>query len=225
MITPTQICIVIPSFSEGQRLKKTLVGIRKVLPKIPIIVVDDGSTPPEELVGTNNTTLIRHQLNLGKGASLKTGIEYAYSHGFMAVIMMDADGQHDPVHLPEFVKQLSKHHHDIVFGTRSRTLDVPLTRYLGNKLVALIIRRLFGVYVIDILSGYRAITKKAYSRIRWDSSRYGVETEMVARLGKVKEKLSWTEIPINTIYIDKYKGVTFMDGLKILINSLWWKLS
>jgi len=155
---------------------------------------------------------------------MTTGAEYAFSQGAEAVIFMDADSQHNPKELEEFKKYLDKGH-DLVFGSRNYGMRTPLIRFLGNRFASIYINFLFGAYVSDVLSGYRALTKKAYNLVKWQSVRYGVETEMVARLGKHKKKLSWVEFPIDSIYVDKYKGVTIIDAIKILGQSIWWKLS
>lgn len=215
------IFLVIPAFNERERLPAVLKKTASFFPKEKIVVVDDGSHHP---ITTKNALVIRHQLNLGKGAAMKTGAEYAFRQKADAVIFMDADGQHDPRELPRFVSELERGF-DVVFGSRRPGLTVPLTRLLGNKFASIYINLLFGIYVSDILSGYRALTKKAYRLLSWESGRYGVETEMVARLGKNQHQLKWAEFPIETIYIDKYKGVTIIDAIKVLINTLWWKLS
>ena len=214
------IFLVIPAFNESQRLPAVLKKATTYFPKGKIVVVDDGSLQP---IKTKNALVIRHQLNLGKGAAMKTGAEYAFGEKADAVIFMDADGQHDPRELPRFVNRLQVGF-DVVFGSRQPGLSVPLIRLLGNKFASIYINLLFGIYVSDILSGYRALTKKAYQSLSWNSSRYGVETEIVARLGKNLQRLKWTEFPIETIYIDKYKGVTIIDAIKVLANTLWWKL-
>lgn len=214
------IFLVIPAFNEGERLPAVLKKAVDFFPKEKIVVVDDGSFQP---IKTKNAFVIRHQLNLGKGAAMKTGAEYAFGEKADAVIFMDADGQHDPKELPQFVLRLNQGH-DVVFGSRRPALTAPLVRLLGNKAASIYLNLIFGIYVSDILSGYRALTRKAYRLLAWDSGHYGVETEMVARLGKNQHKLKWTEFPIETIYIDKYKGVTIIDAIKVLANTLWWKL-
>jgi len=218
------IYLIIPSYNEGKRLRDTLKRAKKYFPETKTVVVDDGSLSKERLSPTCRATLLRHQLNLGKGAAMITGADYAFSQGAEAVIFMDADSQHHPKELPQFKKYLEQGY-DFVFGSRERGYRTPLVRFLGNRLASIYINLLFGIYVSDILSGYRALTKKAYNLVKWSSVRYGVETEMVARLGQHKEKLPWIEFPIDTIYVDKYKGVTIIDAIKILAQSIWWKLS
>lgn len=212
--------VIIPAFNENQRIDQVLAGVKRHINPKMIIVVDDGSRVPLKLPSVN---LLRHPLNQGKGAALNTGITFAITLGAERIIMMDADGQHDPKVLPRVIENLNQF--DVVFASRRPTLSAPLVRLLGNKLASIYVNVIFNIYVSDLLSGFRGMTIAAYQKIKWKSSRYGVETEMVARLGKWKHELKFTEIPIETIYIDKYKGVTILDAIKILADSIWWKLS
>ena len=216
----TKIVIVIPAYNEHKFLSPLIKNIRKYS-KLPIVVVDDGSQVPLKV---SNCHLLRHKINLGKGAAMITGADYAFNKlGATHIIFMDGDGQHDPKHLSEFIEHIKKGI-DIVFGSRGQSRGVPMIRYLGNKFASVYINLLFGVYVSDILSGFRSLSKRAYHLLKWDSIRYGVETEMVARLSRHSNMLKFAEIPISTIYIDKYKGVSILDAVKILANSIWWKL-
>lgn len=217
----SKIFIVIPSCNEGKRVVNLVKKIKKIS-KIPIIIVDDGSRIPVK--ESPNFHLLRHKINMGKGAAMKTGAQYAFNQGAAAIIFMDGDGQHDPKYLPEFVRYYHRGY-QCILASRRPSLAVPLMRLLGNKLASVYINLLFGVYVSDLLSGYRLLTLPAYKLLSWTSQRYDVETEMVARLGKHKKEIKWTEFPIESIYIDKYKGVTIIDAVKALFSSIWWKLS
>lgn len=218
------IWVVIAAFNEQARLPAVVIEVLKHLFVKSVVVVDDGSSKRVEEWKSRRVKVLRHEINLGKGAAMKTGADFAFTQKADAVIFMDADGQHDPQELPNFEKHLKKGN-DVVLGSRRPALQTPLLRLLGNKLASIYINIFFGVYVSDIVSGYRAISRKAYTWLRWDSRRYGVETEMVARLGRCKDKLKFVELPIEAVYIDKYKGVTIIDALELLPQTLWWKLS
>lgn len=217
------IFVIIPSFNEGKRLAETIHKAKQFVPAENIVVVDDGSKVPEHLPQNIGVWLLRHKLNLGKGAAMRTGAEFAFDKGAEAIIFMDADCQHDPKEIPVFTRYLEEGY-QIVFGSRRPGINVPLTRFLGNKLTSVYINLIFGIYVTDILSGYRALTKKAFELVRWESDRYAVETEMVAHMSHHKKELSWIEFPIETIYMDKYKGMTAIDAIKLMISSIRWKL-
>ncbi|MCX6704655.1 MAG: glycosyltransferase family 2 protein [Candidatus Woesebacteria bacterium] len=200
-----RIFIVIPLFNEEKHIVKVLKDL--VPYKLQIVVVDDGSTDQSRIkikdLRLKNTTLLEHKINLGKGAAMKTGADYAFGRGGEAVIFMDSDGQHNPDNLPKFMHKLEEKKHGVIFGSRNLNLGAPLVRYLGNKFASVLVGSFFGIYVSDILCGFRAITQSAYEKIGWESSGYGVETEMVIRTGKAGVK--FCEVPVETIYINDGK--------------------
>lgn len=216
-----KIFAVIPAYNEAGRISAVL---QKVLQyRISTIVVDDGSDDKTaEIARRFKITVLKHKINLGVGAAKKTGVEAAWQLGADAVVMLDADGQHDPRYIPEFLKKL-REGNDIVFGSRNLGLNVPVVRYLGNKIGAVLINLVFGIYRGDLLCGYLGFTKKAYKKIRWESSRYGVETEVVARTGK--NKLKYAEVPLEAVYLDKYKGATILDALAVLPSIVKWRFT
>lgn len=219
------IFIVIPIHNEEKHILKVLNGVSKQ--KLQIIAVDDGSTDSSLLkINKSNIprlSVLHHKINLGKGSAMRSGADYAFSHGAEAVIFMDADGQHNPQNIKLFIKVLNTNLYDVVFGSRGFEKDAPPVRYAGNKIASFIINFLFGIYVSDPICGFRAITKKAYGKVRWNSSGYGVESEILARVKK--NLLKYTEIPVDTIYFDRQKGVTMLDAIGIFGDVLKLKLT
>jgi len=220
-----KIFIVIPFHNEKKHIVEVLKSLGKY--KLPVVVVDDGSKDGSgsgiEKAKFKNVTLINHKINLGKGAAMKTGAEYSFSHGAEAIIFMDGDGQHKASDIPQFKESLEGGKVAAVFGTRNYKYGIPLLRFLGNKFASFMLAVLFKIYISDVLCGFKGITKGAYKKIKWESVGYGVETEMVARIGK--EKLSFSEVPIEAIYHDKVKGVTILDGLGIIAEIIKWRFT
>ena len=215
-----KIYIVIPAYNEASRIGAVLAELKKV--KLPVIVVDDGSRDyTYEEAKKSGFIVLKHRINLGKGAALKTGCDGAFYLGADGVIIMDSDGQHSIDDLHYFIDALNEKKYDMILGSRNFGLGVPLVRYLGNKFASVLVSVLFGIYVSDLLCGYRAFTKKAYKKIDWQSNGYGVETEMIVKTGKYK--ISRCEVPVETIYYDKFKGVTMMDAFKILLSVIKWR--
>jgi glycosyltransferase involved in cell wall biosynthesis len=215
------IYIVIPFYNEVKHISK--VANEAVGYNIPVVLVDDGSSDGSsgKISKKKNLVLLTHKTNLGKGAAMKTGADYSFSKGADAVIFMDGDAQHKSEDINKFIKILNDGKFDAVFGSRNFSYGVPLVRYLGNKFASLLLNLMFGIYVSDVLCGFKALTKKGYKLMRWDSSGYGVETEMVARAGK--NKASFCEVPVETIYHDKVKGVTILDAFGIMIEIVKWR--
>lgn len=220
------IAIVLPTFNEEKRIGKVLSDLKSL--KLPVFVVNDGSKDNTlnflESYSKRNKfiKLYSHRINLGKGAAIRTGCEAAFSEGYEAIIMMDSDGQHSVSDIEKFIEKLNQKKYDIVLGSRNLDHGVPLVRYLGNKFASVLISLLFGIYVSDILSGFRAITKKAFKKLKLESSGYGIETEIIVKIAK--HKLKVCEVPVQTIYFDKNKGVTILDSAGILLDVFRWRI-
>lgn len=222
---PVKIFIIIPLYNEEKHILQILKEVSKY--NLPVVVVDDGSKDGSianvKKLRSRKVMLLEHKINLGKGAAMKTGAEYAFTKKADAIVFMDADGQHEPKDLQLFLKALNTQSYDVVFGMRNYGYGVPLVRYLGNKMASLLVSLLFRVYITDLLCGYKGLTKKAYEKLVWESDGYGVETEIAVKTGK--NKLRFTEIPVKTIYHDKTKGVTLLDAIAILGNVFKWRLT
>lgn len=217
-----RVMVVIPVFNEKTELADLVASIKQFDFVDELVIVDDGSRKIIREVG--GATVLRHVVNLGKGSAMKTGAVYCFSKGATHVIFMDGDGQHLASDLPKFYKKIESGF-DIVLGARKIGKDQPIIRSFGNKFASRYIQLMFGHKFQDILSGFRSISHRAFVLTQWESKRYGVETEMAARFGMMQDKLTISEISIGTIYNDKYKGVTIMDALNILFETIWWKLT
>lgn len=213
--------VIVPVFNEEVRAVETISEIKKYF-KGEIVVVDDGSTDDtfNQLKEIKNIKLLRHVINLGKGAAMRTGIKMAQKLKYEAVIFIDADGQHNPSHLKKFEDALENT--DLVFGYRNLEVGMPYVRKIGNLISIYLIKKMFKITRADLLCGYFGFKQSIYPKIKWTSSRYGVETEIACRAGK--NQIPFKEVKIDTIYIDKYKGVTIFDAFKILFQLPFWYL-
>lgn len=211
--------VVIPAYNEEKHLQGTIQKAKKYCANI--IVIDDGSfDQTSRIAREEGITFLKHQVNLGKGAALKTGCDYAVRKGFPQIIVLDADGQHEPDKIPLFLEKLKDY--DLIFGYREFSQSMPFVLKFGNKFINQTIKILYQMDLKDTQCGYRAFTTETYKKIRWQASDYGMESEMIANAGK--EKIKYTQIPIQTIYSDKYKGTTVIDGIKIVLKIIGWRL-
>ncbi len=214
-----KIFIVIPAHNEERHIGEV---VKKAISFGRVIVVNDGSKDSTaEKAKEQGAEVITHIINLGKGAALKTGCDYAMKQGASQLIALDADSQHDPEEIPKFLAALKEA--DMAFGYRSFSKEMPLILRIGNWAISKMTKFLFGADIYDTQSGYRAFTSAAYKKIRWESSSYSMESEMIANMAR--HNLKYSQIPIKTIYADRYKGTTILDGFKIVLNLLWWKIT
>jgi len=212
--------IIIPGLNEAKTLANVLKGVQKYSQNI--IFVDDGSGDTSSEIAKKITPhVLRHKINLGKGAALKTGCEYAFGkQKAQAVIFMDSDGQHAPEDLQLFFAALKEH--QVVFGVRSFNEKMPLIRIFLNRVASLFVYLMFGSYVPDIPSGYKAMTKSAYQRLQWNSRDYAVEMEIAAKVAA--KHIDFVTVPIKTIYNELDRGMTLLDTIRILGQMIAWRL-
>ncbi|MBS3101233.1 glycosyltransferase family 2 protein [Candidatus Woesearchaeota archaeon] len=215
----SNIWAVIPAYNE----EKSIAGIIKKtrLYAGMVVVVNDGSKDKTKDAAENaGAAVLTHVINLGKGAALKTGCDYAVRKGAKHIVALDADAQHNPEDIPRFADKLKKY--DIVFSYRKASRKMPFVLRFGNWFISNVVKALYGISLNDTQCGFRAFSGEAYKKIRWNAPDYSMESEMITRAGK--QRLKYVQIPIETIYSDKYKGTTVIDGMKIVLNMFWWKL-
>ena len=211
--------VIIPAYNEGKTIFEVITKTQKFAQNI--IVVDDGSQENTVTEATRSGAMVlRHKVNLGKGAALKTGCDYALQQGVKKIVTMDADGQHDPKEIPSFLSALEQH--DAAFGSRKTPESMPFVFKFGNKVITKTMQILYGVKVEDSQCGYRSFRTEIYPHIRWEANDYYVETEMAIMVGK--KKINHIAVPIETIYADRYKGTTVLDGVMIVLKMIGWKI-
>ena len=206
---------VIPAFNE----ETTIAGVLdRVAPEVDtIVVIDDGSCDDTAAVAASHgAVVLRHVINRGLGAALGTGFAFALATGADAAVTLDADGQHDPRDIPRFFQALQDDA-DVVIGSRLLNPEgMPLQRRIANTLGNLVTFLLFGAWVTDSQSGFRAFNRKALHGIEIRTNRMEVSSEIIAEARRRRLKL--VEIPIEAIYTDYSlsKGQGFAVGLKTL---------
>ncbi len=211
---------VIAAYNEERHIKKVIKDAKKYVDRV--IVVNDGSKDStKKLAKGAGAIVLSHIVNLGKGAALKTGCDFALKSGADAMVTIDADTQHNPKDIPRFLEALKDC--DVVLSYRRYSKAMPLILKFGNQFINKTIKFLYGLEIRDSQCGYRAFKASAYKKLMWKAADYSIESETIAKIGKYR--LSYKELPIETVYADKYKGTTVLDGIKIVINLLLWKIS
>jgi glycosyltransferase involved in cell wall biosynthesis len=187
---------LIPAYEEGPRIAAVVERARTFL---PVVVVDDGSTDDTAARAEAAGALVLRQVpNAGKGAALRAGFRHALATDALAVVTLDADGQHDPAEIPRFLVAFEAGHPELVIGRRNfRTM--PPVRRLSNTLGGMVFSAAVGQRVADNQSGYRLIGRQLMTALL-DSRETGFEfeVEMIARC--IALGLPIAEVPIRTIY-------------------------
>ncbi len=212
-----RVIAVIPAYNEEEHIEKVVSEAKKYTTQV--IVVDDASLDQTYIKARNaGAVVLKHAINLQKGAALKTGCDAAILLNADIIITLDGDGQHDPNEIPKFIKELKDY--DIAIGVREFN-NMPLKSKAGNIILSSLSKLLLKTKISDSQTGFRAFKSSIYPKIKWESNDYSVETEMIKNIRKYN--LSCVEIPIKTIYKDNYKGSTAFDGIKITTNMVKWR--
>lgn len=212
---------VIPAYNEEK-----MVGgvVRATLPFVDeVVVIDDGSVDmTSDVARAAGACVFRHVINRGLGASLGTGIEAALRRGADTVVTLDADGQHDPTEIVRLTSLIEKGLAEAVLGSRLLgAKGMPFRRRLFNHFGSWLTFLMFGIYVTDTQSGFRAFSRDAAERIRLRSNLWEVSSEIVAEIRR--RNIRMAEVPIRAIYTDYSlsKGQSFRVGLKTAYKLLF----
>lgn len=197
--TSRNILAIIPAFNEEQHIGKVISQASQFL---PVVVVDDGSNDgTAALAESSGATVIRQMPNQGKGAALINGFRHALAAGAEAVVMLDADGQHDPVEITLFLHAYTKNASDLVIGARDFHY-MPRFRRTTNTFGTWLFSWAVGRPIPDNQSGYRLLSRRMIeATLTSRETNFEFEVEMIVLCIQHNFRMDW--IPIRTIYGDE----------------------
>jgi len=172
-----QCAAVIPCYNEAASIAALVSAVRQQLPVV--IVVDDGSTDNTgNLAQAAGATVIRHPHNLGKGASLKTGLTRALNLGYEWVATLDGDGQHAPEDLPALFQAVQATDARLIIGNRmGEAQKMCRLRRLVNRWMSRQLSRRAGCDLPDTQSGFRLIHLRTWAELSLQAQHFEVESE------------------------------------------------
>lgn len=218
------IWILIPAFNEERVIADVIAEIR-LAGYQNIIVVDDGSRDRTYEVAKNTgVTVLRHRLNRGKGAATKTSIEAAKLLGANIIVTMDGDGQHNPRDIESLISPIRDGRCDVVLGTRLKNPQgMPWYKIIQNWIGNAIVWYIYGLWVSDSQSGFRAYSRHAAEVINTKTDRYEYDGEVIREI--YKYKLKYREVPIEVRYtkysMGKLHKQTFENGIKTVYKMIF----
>ena len=214
--------VVIPVYNEEKVIGDVVAGVRTAFAQV--VCVDDGSTDRSaEVAAKAGARVVRHPVNIGQGAALQTGFEYALADPSMQfVVTFDADGQHQISDAVGMVERLRAGEADVVFG--SRFLDERSNPTFAKRMV---LRAAVGytnmttrTKLTDAHNGLRAIRRPVVEKIDITQNRMAHASELVAQIGALK--VSYVEHPVHILYTDysKAKGQSLWNSINILADLI-----
>jgi glycosyltransferase involved in cell wall biosynthesis len=194
-----EIIALIPAYNEGRHIAWVVEQTR---PYLPVVVVDDGSQDDTAAQAEKaGAQVVRQIPNQGKGAALMRGFRFALENQCRAVVMLDADGQHDPAEIPKFLDAFVQQNADLIIGERDFSKMPPL-RKRTNTFGTWVFSRMVGQHVPDNQSGYRLLSRRMLeATVKSDETDFEFEVEMIVECIRRGYKLAW--VPIRTIYGDE----------------------
>jgi len=218
--------VLIPAYNASSTILELIEKTSKLVDKSDIVVIDDGSQDQTFAIAQKvGAAVLKHPINKGKGEALKTGFKFAIEKNYHAVLTMDADLQHDPSSINDFLQKSNENFSGIIIGTREISLKkMPFARWLTNNLTSVILSILSGQRIRDGQSGYRLISTQILKRIKLKARKYDLESEILAKAGRHGFKID--SVPIRTIYRGSRSFINpFVDTgrfIKLIWRSLWW---
>ncbi len=215
------IAALIPAYDCADRVGRVVRGIRKYVPDV--VVVDDGSS--DETTATarcEGARVVVHDANRGKGPAIRSGLAVLLGERYTHVLMLDADGQHDPDDAPLFLDAAAEA--DLVLGTRLwKPEAIPAKRFWTNFIGTRALELMTGFPLEDSQCGYRLVSAGILRRMGLIGSRYSVDTEILVRAGKLRARFA--HVPVRVIYegaSSHYRPV--FDTVHIVLSAALFKI-
>ena len=205
-------------YNEATVVGSVVEGLRKVFPHV--VCVDDGSRDgSQDAARLAGAIVVQHPVNLGQGASLQTGIEFALQDPEMdCVVTFDADGQHRVEDAMGMVARIQSGEADVVLGSRflDRRTKLSTAKRVVLKAAAVQSRLATGMPLTDAHNGLRAMNRFVASNIHLTQNRMAHASELVHQLAELKPR--WVEYPVEIIYTaySKAKGQSLLNSVNIL---------
>ncbi|MDB4037968.1 bifunctional glycosyltransferase family 2/GtrA family protein [Candidatus Thioglobus sp.] len=221
----SKIAILIPTFNPNHNL----IDLVKNLSKFnwaEIIIINDGSYKKsisffDELKKFKNINILSHSTNKGKGAALKTGINFINDKftNLNGLITVDSDGQHIIEDIIKIANEVEYRKNDVIFGVRSFDNKTPFKSMFGNKVTQYLLYLFNGISIDDSQTGLRYLPISIFNELlKLPGTKYEFELECIFAIKKLGYKI--TQIQIKTVYIDANKNShfrPFIDSAKIYL--------
>jgi dolichol-phosphate mannosyltransferase len=209
------VSVIVPVYNEAAHVDELLRAIQASPVKKEIIIVDDGSTDGtrEKLQAMplpGDVTVVFHEKNCGKGAAIRTALEYARGE---YVLVQDSDLEYDPQDYPALLRPLEMGQANVVYGVRPDRPERGLRFFLGAKLLTHLANLLYGAGIHDEATCYKVFRRSLITQVRLECHRFEFCPEVTAKLSRMGEKIA--EVPIS--YAPRSAG----EGKKIRHSDGW----
>jgi glycosyltransferase involved in cell wall biosynthesis len=210
-------------YNEGSVVEEVVRGVRETFPNV--VCIDDGSADESVAAARRGgAVVVQHPINMGQGAALQTGFDYALSDPLTTeVVTFDADGQHQVADARDMVAKLRDESLDVVIGSRflDERTEVARLRRAILKTAAVYTRWTSGMALTDAHNGLRVIDRSLLERLRLRQNRMAHASELIDQIGRAHVR--WAEHPTHVIYSEysKAKGQSLLNSVNILFELIF----
>lgn len=218
--------IIMPVYNEDSIVKEVIEQLKPYFANI--ICVDDGSTDSSVAeVSKTAATLLQHDKNMGQGAALRTGIQYALRDtNAKHFITFDADGQHDPADAVRMLKSLKKHNLDIVLGSRflGTTENMSKVKGIVLKLAVAFTNKTTGVHLTDTHNGLRVFNRNFAEKLQLRCNGMAHASEFIYRIAEGYFHYAEEPVTIRYTAYSKSKGQSIFNSFVIMKELFSYRL-
>lgn len=217
------ISVVIPIYNEEKTIQEVLIAVLNQKMVSEVIVIDDCSTDRswEILQSFEKSDLririVRHQLNQGKGAALRSGFKLVKSE---IVIIQDADLEYDPGEYTRLLAPILSGRADVVFGSRFIGSEAHRVLYywhsVGNRILTTLSNMFTNLNLSDMETCYKVFRKEILDQITIEENRFGFEPEITAKVAKLKCRIYEVAISYYGRTYEEGKKITWKDGVRAI---------
>jgi polyprenyl-phospho-N-acetylgalactosaminyl synthase len=217
--------VICPAFNEAATITCVVADLRRS--GYNVVVVDDGSTDGTRHVAASvATAVVTHPINLGQGAALRTGVDYALSQGAEMLVTFDADGQHRAEDIPRLLRALAHQHADFALGSRrlGQSRNMPFVRRVFLVAATLFTVATTGLRLTDTHNGLRAFTRRGAVALSLRQNRMAHASEILADIAS--SGLRYVEVPVTVDYTaySLAKGQRTSDFVMVVLDLFARKL-
>lgn len=219
LVSRAQVHVVIPAYNESRVISRVVSEVKRA--GYTVVVVDDGSSDATaDRARAAGAIVIAHPFNLGQGAALQTGIDYALAQAAECIVTFDGDGQHRVSDISRLTEALLRERADFALGSRflGKAPDLPRPRRLLLRAATAFTRLTTGLQLTDTHNGLRAMTRRGAAAIRLRQNRMAHASELLSQIAG--SGLRYVEQPV-TIEYSAYslaKGQSIGDAVLILLD-------
>ena len=209
------VSVIVPVYNETAHLAELLKAVQESPVKKEIIIVDDGSTDGtreklQALPPQSDVTIVFHEVNCGKGASIRTALEHARGE---YVLIQDSDLEYDPGDYPALLAPLREGQANVVYGVRPDRPERGLRFFLGAKFLTHLTNLLYRAGIHDEATCYKVFRRSLLRRVKLECQRFEFCPEVTAKLSRMGERIE--EVPIS------YHPRSAVEGKKIRHSDGW----